>query len=337
MVGAAVVEVCDPDDAFGVQNELARLHPGVVDQGQIDLAPGGLVRLPRLSCQFAMLLGAGNPAVKPSPFGGQGQNIGFRLDRSPPHRRNYTSRLVERAVWYVRQVITETTIESRFNGPPNSGNGGYSCGVIAEGIDGIASVRLRVPPPLDRPMTLESDGNKATLVDGELLVGEAVAADLDVEVPHIPTIAEAEKASKGYVGFEAHAFPTCFVCGPERAVGDGLRIFAGPLNGEMYGAPWLPDASLTGPDGNIDRRHVWAALDCPSFFSNPGAPPALLGQLTADVIRVPEVGEPIVAIAWPIRTEGRKHWARSALATGDGELIGRAEALWIEPRDGIPT
>lgn len=234
-------------------------------------------------------------------------------------------------------MITETRIESRFNGPPNSGNGGYSCGLIAEGVDGVASVQLRVPPPLDRPLVLESDGVRATLTDGDVVVGEASAADLEIDVPTIPTIAEAEQASKGYAGFTEHAFPTCFVCGPERAIGDGLRIFAGPLDDSLYAAPWIPDASLTGADGDIEPRYVWAALDCPSFFSNPGAPTALLGQLTAEVHRVPEVGEPIVAIAWPIRTEGRKHWARSALATSDGELIGAAEALWIEPKDGIPT
>ena len=234
-------------------------------------------------------------------------------------------------------MLRETIIESRFNGPPNSGNGGYSCGVIAEALEDVTSVRLRVPPPLDRPMTLEINDGTATLRDGEVVVGEGFAGDLNITVPDFPTLAEAEEASKGYVGFEEHAFPTCFVCGPDRAVGDGLRIFAGPLEDGLYAAPWLPDASLAGPDGTIDRRYVWAALDCPSFFSNPGAPPALLGQLTAEVFRVPEVGEPIVALAWPIRTDGRKHWAGSALATEDGEVIGNAEALWIEPKDGLPT
>lgn len=230
-----------------------------------------------------------------------------------------------------------TVIGSRFNGPPSSGNGGYSCGVVAEGIDGIAQVRLRVPPPLDRALSLESDGRSSVLRDGDLVVGEAVAAELDLAVPGFPGWDAAEEAAKGYVGFDDHPFPTCFVCGPERAVGDGLRIFAGSVDGHLYAAPWIPHESLATEDGAIGRRYVWAALDCPSFFSNPGAPPALLAQLTAEISRVPEVGEPIVAIAWPIETEGRKHHAGSALATADGELIGRARALWIEPRDGLPT
>ena len=40
---------------------------------------------------------------------------------------------------------------------------------------------------------------------------------------------EAVAASATYPGFSAHPFPTCFVCGPERAEGDGLRLFPGRL------------------------------------------------------------------------------------------------------------
>lgn len=229
-----------------------------------------------------------------------------------------------------------TVIEARFNGPPNSGNGGYSCGVIAEGIAGTAQVRLRVPPPLGRPLSLEGDGTSASLQDGDLVVGEAVAAELDLTVPALPGWDDAKEASKRYVGFEDHPFPTCFVCGPDREVGDGLRIFAGAVDQHLYAAPWTPHPSFAEEGGAIGSRYVWAALDCPSFFSNPGAPPALLGQLTAQIARLPVAGEPVIAIAWPIRTEGRKHHAGSALATADGELIGKARALWIEPRDGLP-
>lgn len=231
----------------------------------------------------------------------------------------------------------QTVISSRFNGPPNSGNGGYSCGVLADGIDGVATVRLRVPPPLDRPMTLTANGQEARLVDGDQVVGEAFASELGIDVPSFPTMVEAEEAATRYIGFQEHAFPTCFVCGPDRGVGDGLRIFAGRLDGGLYAAPWIPHESLLGNDGTIERRHVWAALDCPSFFSNEGAPPALLAQLTAEIVRVPDVGEPLIATAWPIETEGRKHWAGSALGTADGELIGTAKALWIEPKNGLPV
>ena len=37
------------------------------------------------------------------------------------------------------------TIARRFRGPPNSGNGGYVCGMLARHIAGAAEVMLRAP------------------------------------------------------------------------------------------------------------------------------------------------------------------------------------------------
>lgn len=222
-------------------------------------------------------------------------------------------------------------IERRFRGPPESGNGGYSCGVVAEGVSGVAMVTLRLPPPLDRPLTLISDGEQSTLTDGDSIVGEAARSTLDLEVPEAPGLESAMKAARGYAGFDFHPFPGCFVCGPERAPGDGLRIFPGRVGAsDIVAAPWTPDESLRGADGTVDRRYVWAALDCPSYFGLPTAPLALLGRLTASIEALPEVGEPLVAIGWPIDAEGRKHFAGSALANPDGEVLARAAATWIE-------
>lgn len=222
-------------------------------------------------------------------------------------------------------------IERRFRGPPQSGNGGYSCGVLAEGVSGVATVTLRLPPPLDRSLTLSGDGEQSRLTDGENIVGEATRSTLDLEVPEPPGLEVAVESSRRYAGFETHPFPGCFVCGPERAPGDGLRIFPGRVGTtDIVAAPWTPDGSLRGADGVVDRRYVWAALDCPSYFGLPSAPLALLGRLTASIEVLPEIGEPLVAIGWPIETEGRKYFAGSALANRDGEVLARAAATWIE-------
>lgn len=228
-------------------------------------------------------------------------------------------------------MTTEVIIERRFCGPPQSGNGGYSCGVVAEGVSGVVTVTLRLPPPLDRPLTFSGDGERTRLTDGERLVGEATKATLDLEVPEPPGLDVATEASRHYAGFEAHPFPGCFVCGPDREPGDGLRIFPGRVGDtQTVAAPWTPDESLRGKDGLIDRRHVWAALDCPSFFGLASGPMALLGRLTAAIDRLPEVGEPLVVIGWPIDSDGRKSFAGSALASREGEVFARAAATWIE-------
>jgi hypothetical protein len=233
-------------------------------------------------------------------------------------------------------VSTDVVIERRFRGPPQSGNGGYSCGVVADGVSGVATVTLRLPPPLDRPLTLTGDGEQSRLTDGENIVGEATQSTLDLEVPEPPGLEMAAEASCHYAGFESHPFPGCFVCGPERAAGDGLRIFPGRVGSTgIVAAPWTPDESLRGTDGMVGRRYVWAALDCPSYFGLPSAPLALLGRLTASIETVPAVGEPLVAIGWPIEVEGRKSFAGSALANREGEILARAAATWIEI-DGLP-
>src|SRR5262245_10720661 len=73
-------------------------------------------------------------------------------------------------------------IPSRFCGPPESGNGGWVSGHLAQLTPGgpagaPVSVRLSSPPPLDRALRVESDGEVRTLFDGDLKVGQAQPAD----------------------------------------------------------------------------------------------------------------------------------------------------------------
>jgi hypothetical protein len=219
------------------------------------------------------------------------------------------------------------TIEGRYNGPPGSGNGGYACGLVAALLGGPAEVTLRVPPPLDTPLRVERAGGRVEVFDGNVLVAEAVSAEVDVEPPVPVSVAEAELAAKSYAGFAEHAFPTCFVCGPVRAEGDGLRIFPGPVAGrDLVAAPWTPRESRP--------ELVWASLDCPGAFAVgfDGRGELLLGRLAARIERVPEAGERCVVVGWPLGEDGRKRYAGTALFTAEGELLARARATWIEPR-----
>ena len=215
----------------------------------------------------------------------------------------------------------QVIIPARYSGPPGSANGGYTCGLVAGLLGGDAEVTLRRPPPLDRP--LRWDGGR--LWDGEELVAEGESAELELEVPAPVSLEEAEAASARYVGFEEHAFPTCFVCGPHRE--DGLRIFAGPVDSrDLVAAPWTPPES--------SRELVWAALDCPGAFAVgfEGRGEVVLGRLAARVDRLPAAGEPHVVVAWPLSEDGRKLYAGTAIFTADGEPIARARATWIVPR-----
>lgn len=231
--------------------------------------------------------------------------------------------------------MTQTIIvDSRFNGPPDSGNGGYVCGLVANHIDGVAEVTLRAPPPLERPLALEAVGNgRVVLRDGETLVAEGRPAALDIEAPPPPSLDSAEAAVAGYSGFKRHVFPTCFVCGPQRKEKDGLRIFAGPLpdNG-MVASPWTPDAWL-GDDNDLVRpEFCWAVLDCPGYFALHGeeGPTAVLGRMTAEIYRPVAIGAKCVVIAWSLGGEGRKHYAGTAIFGPSGRLCAAAKQTWIE-------
>jgi hypothetical protein len=219
------------------------------------------------------------------------------------------------------------TIDPRFRGPDNSGNGGYTCGLVAGLLEGDAEVTLRLPPPLGRPLRVERDGERVAVLDGDALVAEAAPATVELELPAPVSFADAEAAALPE-GDPTSPFPHCFVCGRDRAPGDGLRIFAGPLGDGRVAAPWTPAADTHG------APFVWAALDCPGAYATgvPGRGTVVLGRLAARVERVPEPGERCVAVGWPLGSDGRKHAAGTALFSADGELLGLARALWIEPR-----
>jgi hypothetical protein len=228
-------------------------------------------------------------------------------------------------------------IDGRFKGPPASANGGYACGVLGARLAGPAEVTLRQPPPLDTPLELVVEEGRARLLGATGLIGEAEPAAGDLEAPPPPSPGEAAAATASFPYLERHPFPTCFVCGPARAPGDGLRIFPGRVPGrKLAAAPWRVDPSLTGDDGRARPEIVWAALDCPSFFGFAalhdfhGA--ALLGRLTARLDDLPLAGDDCLVAGWPIDAEGRKFRCGSALFTAGGRLLAVAEAVWIRPR-----
>lgn len=224
------------------------------------------------------------------------------------------------------------TIARRFNGPPDSGNGGYVCGAFAVAAALDARVRLLSPPPLEVPLALEQDAAGAwTLASDSTPVARAVPDRLELEVPAPPPYTQAVWASQHYPGFHQHAFPDCFVCGPNRRRGDGMRIFPGRLDTGIVAAPWLPADSLDGGDGKVAVEYHWAALDCPGYFAvSGGRRMMLLGEMQAHVDRRVRVGEPCTVIGWKVGAEGRKHHAGTAIFDGEGELCARALATWVE-------
>jgi hypothetical protein len=230
-------------------------------------------------------------------------------------------------------------LPARFNGPPGSANGGFTCGVVARLLDATAAeVTLRRPPPLDTPLRVERAADAVKVLDEDQLVAEADRVrGVDVEVPEPVALHGAHEASARYPWYEEHPFPTCFVCGPRRPDRDGLSIFAGRVEGrEVYACDWTPASEWDRGDGLVRDEIVWAALDCPSAVAAAGVDadrrPAVLGRLAVSIDDAPAVGEPHAVISWRIGRDGRKRHAGSAILDSAGRVRARARALWIELR-----
>jgi len=228
-------------------------------------------------------------------------------------------------------------VPSRFNGPLDSGQGGYSAGLAAGFVEGAAEATLRRPVPLDKELDVirEHEG-EVQVLDGDQLVIEARSApELDRDVPAPVSPREARAASTRYRGLPDGVFSRCFVCG--RAREDAIGVFAGQVEGrELVASPWLPPAWTADAAGNVLPEFVWAVLDCPAFFAvyldQEDPPLSVLARLAARIDSPILAGEEHVVVSWPIEADGRKHHAGSAVLSADGEPLAIARALMIEPR-----
>jgi hypothetical protein len=240
--------------------------------------------------------------------------------------------------------MTSVVIEKRFCGPPNSGNGGYVCGLLAAHINADAEVTLLAPPPLGERLDIVAGDNGVELRKDATTL--ARGRSVRFEVPDIPIVdfSEAEEAVSRWPFDESrHPLPMCFVCGSARAHGDGLRILPSRLpprpdcsNGTLA-TPWVPDANLAGENGFVAPEFIWAALDCPAGFAGAGAQhlgmsgseSMLLGRMRAQIEKRPRPGERCIIVAWPTGRDGRKLFADSALLNAEGKMLAAAETTWI--------
>ncbi|WIM95688.1 hypothetical protein ACTOB_007813 [Actinoplanes oblitus] len=208
-------------------------------------------------------------------------------------------------------------IPARFNGPPGTGNGGWCAGVFAAA-GGAGQVTLRQPPPLETDLEIKDE----VVYAGDRVIAELGAGDPGPGVDPVPWDT-AVAAARDYPGFTAHPFPACFVCGPERAEGDGLRIFPGPLPDGRMAAPW------TAPD-EVSLPLVWAALDCPGGWTviRDGLV-FVLGRIAAAVDELPVPGDHYVITSAVKDVTGRKALVDSALHDRGGRRLATARATWI--------
>jgi len=243
--------------------------------------------------------------------------------------------------------MTALTIANRYNGPPDSGNGGYVAGRLAEaalaaaGLSAVGpdvpwvEVTLRQPPPLGEPMTLEEIGDGVmTAAQGETLIASArVLAEAPVAAEAVPAVSPdlARQAEDAYLGLTTHPFPTCWVCGPARPEHDGYDLRPGLVDDGRTACTWTVDSSAVGHKGQVGAAALWAALDCPGAWTAlQGDAVIVLGRIAAQVSAVPRVGDTCVVMGRLVGVDGRKSFTATTVYGPDSAVLAQALATWIQ-------
>lgn len=227
-------------------------------------------------------------------------------------------------------------INGQFNGPATTGNGGFVSGLLAQQYSlgnphAPVQVRLMQPPPLDTPLSFEQDSKELRLITpGGAIIATANAGSYRSDPPRF---ADAEVVARGqaaYKGFDVHPFDSCFACGTARAVGDGLRIFSGPIGDDRVAGFWNAVEDFANHEGIINTPVVWAAMDCPGgWAADQSVEPMLLGTMTGSVLRPVRADATYHAVGEVTARDGRKVFTSTALFTPEGELLAHSEQVWI--------
>lgn len=227
------------------------------------------------------------------------------------------------------------TINKRFNGPPNSGNGGYTAGIIAANLPFSSEITLRLPPPLDQPMNLLIKEKSATLFNGNTLIAEAKVTDLQLNILPAISFEQANKAGIAANVYESSPFQKCFVCGANRPEGDGLNIRSRTIGHQKVAAPWIPYASLGAENGIVEEAFIWAALDCPGAWAIQDETQFyLLGRMATKIVQPIMVEKKYVIMGWVMETQGRKTWTGTAIYDEQGTVCAYAKGTWISVKQG---
>jgi len=232
--------------------------------------------------------------------------------------------------------MTSITIPARFEGPPGTGQGGYTAARAIDEIGGAATVAFRSPVPLDEALPLNqrsedhwqlSNASGATVLD--ITRWEPVWASTATV-----SIADARAARERFAyTADNHPAHHCFSCG---AQADSMHVHAGPLGDGRHATDWTIPDWATDDTGVVDHAVAWAAVDCTAAWYVAGSADGRAGftvQLAVEVLAPLIVGDTYAAVGWegdyPAVWDGRKRGACSALFDHSGTLVARSRSFWV--------
>jgi hypothetical protein len=254
--------------------------------------------------------------------------------------------------WLVRDLVTPVGLD----GPPGILQGGFAAGItadIARAADRFGApltaidARLHAPTPLGATLQARVRATVAaatyeveTRDRDQLLVSATV--ELAGHDPSPRAFDLLELATGPLPEPEPqHAFPTCWVCGPEPVHPHGQRLHP-RFRGHDVVVPFIGEDELTDQRGMVDGLVVSAILDCPTVWASMhhvrarGDVGALLAGYHLRVFADAPPMEPLRTVARMDDADGRKIRARSALVDEDGVTYAVASAFQISV-GGVPS
>jgi hypothetical protein len=233
-------------------------------------------------------------------------------------------------------TLHDVRVASRFNGPPSSGNGGWTAALLGKYVGPTVEVTLKRPIPMERDLRVLATQETATMLDGDVEIASAQLTEFDLDVPEAIGFAEAAQARANFAGYAAHPFPGCFVCGTSRCCGEGMCLFTGPLDTGRVASSWVPDAEFVTGQGSIAPELIGAALDCPgawALIDRYGIEgPLVLGRMSYQLEKPIHAGERYIVQGWARGREGRKAFCGTAVYDARGTVCAAAAATWIQLR-----
>lgn len=191
---------------------------------------------------------------------------------------------------------------------------------------------LHAPVPVETPLLLRKAGRRTHLWAGEELIASASSEKGQIGRVDPVDIAVARTSRERFGGQVGHPFPTCFVCGMDRADGDGLLLTPAPVPGliRTTACVWRPSPAVTDTRGHVPDEIVWSVLDCPGgWTADPVAEPMVLARMSAELYTRPVVGAEYLVVARQNSRSGRTSSNTSTLYDHVGTVLGTATAVWV--------
>ena len=226
----------------------------------------------------------------------------------------------------------QLTVPARFSGPSGYANGGWIAGMLAQvtGLD-TAQITLRSPVPLETNLSVTADH----LLHGEKLIAEIAPGSFTRDAPPFVPLSEAIAAEANTRVRATTDYGDCLVCGVNRL--DGYQLKPGPVGdgatpeqATLSACRWLPKRISPALAAIDIIPATWAAMDCPGVWTvDASLEPMLLGRIIGSVSHPPNLEDEFIVVGQFHAREGRKMLTSTAVYNTDGNLMARAEQVWI--------